>query len=95
MPLGRNPLGLRTARAVGSVLGGGAERSVRNLAATQTMSDAVGNMLERMDELVRDGLRHGFFEFTITCETGQGRRREVLIRAGKSERFIIPEHAVG
>lgn len=95
MPLDRSPLGPRTARAVGSVLGGGPARSMRNLAAAQTMSDPVGNMLERMDELVRDGLRHGFFEFTITCETGQGRRREVLIRAGKSERFIIPEHAVG
>jgi hypothetical protein len=94
MPLDRSSLGPRTARAVGSVLGGGPERSVPNMAAVQTMSDPVGDMLERMDELVRDGLRHGFFEFTITCETGQGRRREVLIRAGKSERFVIPEEAL-
>jgi hypothetical protein len=36
------------------------------------------------------GLRHGYFEYTVTCEViGHGRRRLVL-HAGKSYQFVIP-----
>jgi hypothetical protein len=38
-----------------------------------------------------DGLRHGFFDYSITCEIGKDRRRELVIRAGKSHKFTIPE----
>ena len=46
-----------------------------------------------------DGLRHGYFEFRVTCEViGQGRRRLVL-HAGKTYQFVIPvgdcEHVDG
>ena len=41
------------------------------------------------DQLV-DGLRHGFFECTITCEIVRDRKRRLLVKAGKSEQFTIP-----
>ena len=47
--------------------------------------------MERLDQEVHDGLRHGFFELTVGCELVQGRRRCLTIKAGKSHRFTIPE----
>lgn len=47
--------------------------------------------LDRLEGLVLDGLRHGFFDYSITCEIGNGGKRKLLIRAGKSHRFTIPE----
>ena len=47
--------------------------------------------LDRLCSLVVDGLRHGFFDYSITCEIGKGRKRQLVIRAGKSDKFTIPE----
>jgi hypothetical protein len=39
---------------------------------------------------IDDGLRHGYFDFALTCEvTGNGRRR-LTLRAGKTYQFLIP-----
>ena len=45
--------------------------------------------LDRIEGLVVDGLRHGFFDYSIACEMGQ-----LVIRAGKSHKFTIPEEEV-
>ncbi len=46
--------------------------------------------LHRIVAEIMDGLRHGYFEFRVTCDViGQGRRRLVL-HAGKSYQFVIP-----
>ena len=47
--------------------------------------------LAHLERIVVDGLRHGFFDCGITCEIGVGRKRHLVIRAGKSEKFIISE----
>jgi hypothetical protein len=47
--------------------------------------------LAHIANLVLDGLRHGFFDCSINCEIGAGGKRHLLIRAGKSHKFIIPE----
>jgi hypothetical protein len=47
--------------------------------------------LDRLEGLVVDGLQHGFFDLSITCEVGNGGKRHLVIRAGKSHKFIIPE----
>ena len=47
--------------------------------------------LDRLRDLVVDGLKHGFFEYSISCEIGNKGRRQLVIRAGKSHRFTIPE----
>ena len=52
------------------------------------------NQLQRALDYVRDqlldGLRHGFFECTMTCEIVKDRKRRLLVKAGKSEQFTIP-----
>jgi hypothetical protein len=47
--------------------------------------------LAHLETVVGDGLRHGFFECVITCEIGNGGKRQLVIRAGKSNKFIISE----
>ena len=47
--------------------------------------------LDHVERIIVDGLRHGFFEYAISCETVHGRKRQLVIRAGKSHKFTIPE----
>ena len=47
--------------------------------------------LERLAQIVLDGLRHGHFRCVILSSIGKGNRRELLIEAGKSHKFTIPE----
>ena len=51
------------------------------------LDKAKGRLLQEME----DGLRHGFFEFLVTCEVVKNGRRQLTIKAGKSHRFVIPE----
>ena len=50
--------------------------------------------LSHLERLVLDGLRHGFFSCTVTCEVVAGQRRTLVIQAGKSEKFTIPKDEV-
>jgi hypothetical protein len=51
----------------------------------------VREALDRLEGLVVDGLKHGFFDYSLACEIGKNGRRQLVIRAGKSHKFIIPE----
>ena len=46
--------------------------------------------LMHLETVVVEGLRHGYFEYTITCEIGNGRKRHLVVRAGKAHKFTIP-----
>jgi len=46
--------------------------------------------LVHLETVVVEGLRHGYFEYTITCEIGNGRKRHLVVRAGKAYKFTIP-----
>lgn len=46
-------------------------------------------MLRALIEALDRTLDHGFGEFTVTCETGKNKRREVLLQHGLSEKYII------
>jgi hypothetical protein len=48
-------------------------------------------MFARLQEILMDGLRHGFFDCLITCEIANDRKRRVVIKAGKSHQFTIRE----
>jgi hypothetical protein len=54
-------------------------------------SGQVREALDRLDVLVVDGLKHGFFGYAITCEISNGGKRQLVIQAGKSFKFTIPE----
>jgi hypothetical protein len=47
--------------------------------------------LERLLQIFLDGLRHGHFRCAISSAIGKGNRREIVIEAGKSHKFTIPE----
>jgi hypothetical protein len=39
--------------------------------------------------LIIDGLQHGFFQYSIACEVGNGGKRHLIISAGKSHKFTL------
>ena len=49
----------------------------------------VREALDRLEGLVVEGLKHGFFDYSIACEIGNGGKRHLVIRAGKSHKFTI------
>ena len=57
-------------------------------------SGQVREALDRLEGLVVDGLKHGFFDYSIACEIGNGGKRHLVIRAGKSHKFTIPAEEV-
>lgn len=48
--------------------------------------------LGEIRQIILEGLRHGHFSVTVSAEVGKGRRRELLVEAGKSHKFTIPEN---
>jgi hypothetical protein len=57
-------------------------------------SGQVREALDRLEGLVVDGLKHGFFDYSIACEVASGGKRQLVIRAGMSHKFTIQEHEV-
>jgi len=57
-------------------------------------SGQVREALDRLEGLVVDGLKHGFFDYSIACEVANGGKRQLVIRAGKSHKFTIPAEEV-
>ena len=51
---------------------------------------ALNRAMQRLIAEVHDGLRHGFFEFTVSCEVIGQERRRLTLRAGKSYQYVIP-----
>ena len=47
--------------------------------------------IEKLIEVVKEGLDHGFFEYSVCCEMVSGRRRELIITEGKKHKFHISE----
>ncbi len=60
----------------------------------RTKSGQVREALDRLEALVVDGLKHGFFDYSIACEIANGGKRQLVIRAGKSHKFTIPKDEV-
>lgn len=51
----------------------------------------IAEALAHLEKVVVEGLHHGFFDCSIACEIGNGGKRQLVIRAGKSHKFTIPE----
>ncbi len=58
-------------------------------------TSSLKEMLERLWQEIVSGLRHGFFEFSVHCETLKDKKRHVTLKAGKSFRFVITHAAIG
>jgi hypothetical protein len=50
--------------------------------------DVVLSLVERE---VRDGVKHGHFEYEIRCEVINGKKRRLVFKAGKSHQFVISD----
>jgi hypothetical protein len=61
------------------------------MANTLKTSHRVSDAVDRVVAEIADGLRHGFFEVTITCEIVSGNRRRLIVKSGKSYQFSIAE----
>jgi hypothetical protein len=62
----------------------------QNIMASTPTDDQLQRALDYVRRQLLDGLRHGFFECTISCEIIKDRKRRLLVKAGKSEQFTIP-----
>jgi hypothetical protein len=40
---------------------------------------------------VREGIRHGFFDYRLRGEVVNGRKRQLILEAGKKYKFTIPQ----
>ena len=47
---------------------------------------------DQLIQIVLDGLRHGHFRCSISSGIGKEKKRELVIEAGKSHKFTIPEY---
>ena len=59
-------------------------------AHTRKLSEA----FTHIEKVVVEGLRHGFFDCSITCEITSGGKRRVCVRSGNNHMFMIPEDEV-
>lgn len=46
-------------------------------------------VFEKINTLTLDGLRHGHFDITITCEVINTGKRRITIKAGNSHQYVI------
>ena len=46
-------------------------------------------VLSKLDELVRGGIQHGYFEITITGGDAKAGHTAVTIKAGNNYRFVV------
>jgi hypothetical protein len=47
--------------------------------------------LAQVVRIMLDGLRHGHFRCSISSGIGKNNRRDLVVEAGKSHKFTIPE----
>lgn len=50
--------------------------------------------LDLVEGLLVEGLKHGHFDYAVTCEMGTNGRRLLIVRAGKNHKFSIMEPEV-
>ena len=63
-------------------------------ASSLRMPGEIEKAEEKLLGEIREGLRHGFFDYSVSCEIVTGRMRRLTIKAGKSHQFTIPEDEV-
>ena len=57
--------------------------------ALRTYPAPVRSALNLIEHLLVEGIKHGHFEYAVTCETGTNGRRLLIVKAGKSHKFSI------
>jgi len=60
--------------------------------ADKTCGPQLREALDQIVKIVVDGLCHGHFRATISSAIGKNNRRDLVIEAGKSHKFNVPEN---
>lgn len=47
--------------------------------------------IAKIEAEVREGVSHGHFDLAISCKIGNSGKRELVIKAGKNHRYLIPD----
>lgn len=58
------------------------------------MRKDIDDALQKVTTEVLEGLKHGFFECSITCETIKGNDRRLLLKSGKSHSFVLKKEDI-
>ncbi len=56
-----------------------------------TSGDTLKSVFALLRTIIEDGVDHGFFECLVSCEVVNSNKRRLVIKAGKSHRFVISE----
>ena len=67
--------------------------SAQNTEPSAPANELEAAMAQVLGEL-REGLIHGFFDYSMSSEIVGGGKRRFTLRAGKSHRFVIPVEAI-
>lgn len=51
-------------------------------------------VFERLRHEILSGLKHGFFEFSLHGEIINGNKRRMMLKAGKTHKFIVPDEDI-
>jgi hypothetical protein len=54
-------------------------------------ADVLAKAMAKIETEVRDGVSHGHFDLAISCKIGNSGKRELLVKAGKNYKYVIPE----
>jgi hypothetical protein len=52
-------------------------------------SEPIRSALDMVESLLVDVLKHGYFDYSLTCELGTNGRRLLIVKAGKTHKFTI------
>ena len=58
---------------------------------TTADADDLATVMDLIQCLVVDGLHHGFFDYGIKSKIGPGKKRQLIISAGKTHQFTIAQ----
>jgi hypothetical protein len=64
--------------------------SISDHKPNHTSENPVQQINDLVVDLIKDGLRHGFFDYSIECEIINAGKRQLIIRAGQSFKFPQP-----
>jgi hypothetical protein len=53
--------------------------------------DGIDAVLAKLDEIVRGGIKHGYFEIAVCGGDAKAGHTVVTIKAGKVFRFVVPK----
>jgi hypothetical protein len=65
-----------------------------SLGSPQAHNGETAAALAQIEQIVVDGLKHGFFEYSIVCQIVKGGARQLVVRAGKSYQFTIRQEDI-